>query len=225
MEFKIVIKYVYGWKEKCGNVCVDNSCQECTNFSNNYKSYLKLLDANTLTWSNFCTEDLQISGVTVITYTPPPRSGTWDLFIPDFSFSTLLVPVYLSSSSFHQLLSNCLVVEYFSLLRRLAPFRLQFAAALFITAAIHELSQNASARLPKGTSCLGLKTSTLLEVYFGLIRFNFKMKLHYWPKRIGLIIDLYPTVTKVKNISWVCLLFCVEHYFYNFCNDGLMMNS
>jgi hypothetical protein len=74
---------------------------------------------------------------------------------------------------------NCLVVELFFLLQRLAPFHLQLIVVVFTTAAINELSQNASASLPKGTSFLGLKKSTLLEIYFRLIKF----KLQFQPKK------------------------------------------
>jgi hypothetical protein len=64
LKFKIVMQYIYGWKEKCNNDCVDSSSQECTTFPNNYNSCLKLLGATTVTRSNFYTEDLQMSGVT-----------------------------------------------------------------------------------------------------------------------------------------------------------------
>jgi len=67
-EFKIAMKYIYGWKKKCNNDCVDSSRQGCRTFPKMCKSYIKILDAKILTRNSFCTQDLQILGVTVIKF-------------------------------------------------------------------------------------------------------------------------------------------------------------
>jgi hypothetical protein len=111
-------------------------------------------------------------------------SGTWDLFIPDFSFSTILVLVYLCSSSFNQLLLNCLVVEPFSLLQRLESlFSCSWSRLSSQEQQYTNWAKTRQETYQKEPVDLDWKQSHYLEICFRLITFHFKMILHTLPAK------------------------------------------